>query len=374
MKGKKMSKNKNYHNYRVNGKFAKKPSTCECECCCSSQKDKENYICLVIDKSGSMSGLEEKVVQFVNKWLDDARNLSQQFNQKTFISIIEYSTRVNVVVDNIDINKYNKYFGYRTYDMTALFDGQKEAIDLLSRYDTKNNNKDRSFLVNHITDGHENSSRCNIRSVINEMCKKQLDNWTFTFLVPPGNKHYFVRSYGLEAGNVTEWETTQQGLYEAEEKTSEGLFQYYTSRGAGASAVKNFYDVKVDLSAITNLTKVAKQNHLQDLSKEYDKFGVSSEQEIRDYVEKNLNKRYIKGNCYYQLSKPETVQPSKEVLVMEKGKGSIYGGTEARNLIGLPDNAYAKVDPYNLSKYNVFVQSTSVNRKLVRGTDILIKK
>jgi len=59
---------------------------------------------------------------------------------------------------------------------------------------------------------------------------------------------------------------------------------------------------------------------------------------------------------------------------MEKDKKYIYGGSEARNLIGLPDNQYAKVDPYNLSNLKVFIRSDSVNRKLVRGTEIIVPR
>jgi hypothetical protein len=48
----------------------------------------------------------------------------------------------------------------------------------------------------------------------------------------------------------------------------------------------------------------------------------------------------------------------------------VYGGDDARQLLGLPDGD-ARIQIQNLATYQVFIQSTSVNRKLVRGTNIL---
>jgi hypothetical protein len=60
---------------------------------------------------------------------------------------------------------------------------------------------------------------------------------------------------------------------------------------------------------------------------------------------------------------------------MEKKKGSIWGGYKARELIGLPtDGSLAIVEPGNHANYDIYVQSTSVNRLLVRGTNFLLRK
>ena len=178
--------------------------------------------------------------------------------------------------------------------------------------------------------------------------------------------------YGLGAGNIQEWETTEKGLYEAEVVTTSGLFNYYQNRSVGGQSIKNFYDVKVDLSKVSNLTK---QPGLTDLSQNFKKLYITRECSSKDICDEQGIK-YKPGILYYELSKTEKVQPNKEVLVSEKGKASIYGGSEARHLIGLPDNQYAKVNPFNLSKYKIFIQSNagSGNRVLVRGTEVLISK
>jgi hypothetical protein len=229
------------------------------------------------------------------------------------------------------------------------------------------------MMINHITDGEENSSVVySWRNVVKDMKDlRECGNWTFTFLVPPKKKSHFVNQYGIESGNVMEWDTTESGLKQAEEQTTTGLFNYYEARSIGGQSVKNFYDVKVDLSKVNNLGQAG----LNDLSNQFKKYNVDKECTSKELCG-NLGITYKPGKVFYELTKPEKVQPTKQVLVIERGKQKIYGGAEARHLIGLPDNQYAKVDLYNLANYRVFVESRagSGNRILVRGTDVLVKQ
>ena len=140
---------------------------------------------------------------------------------------------------------------------------------------------------------------------------------------------------------------------------------YYNARSAGAKSLTNFY--QVDLSDVTS--RDLKQ--LDNLQNKFKVFEVTKESAIKEFVEeKGFN--YIPGSCFYELTKKETIQANKEILVQEKGKMALYGGNEARDLIGLPQGKDVKVEPLNLSKYRVFVLSTSVNRKLVRGSKLLV--
>ena len=96
--------------------------------------------------------------------------------------------------------------------------------------------------------------------------------------------------------------------------------------------------------------------------------------EIRPFVERS-GYTYVKGNAFYQLTKDENaVQPYKEILLREKNKQIIYGGDGARKLIGLQEKLTVAVQPGNHANWDIFVQSTSVNRKLVRGTTLLYKR
>jgi len=95
---------------------------------------------------------------------------------------------------------------------------------------------------------------------------------------------------------------------------------------------------------------------------------------IREFVERQ-GKPYVKGTCYYQLTKRETIQDYKEIAFYEKASGKVYAGTlaAAREMLGLPD-LETRVSPDFNPLFDVFVQSTSVNRKLVPGTKLLVFK
>jgi len=70
--------------------------------------------------------------------------------------------------------------------------------------------------------------------------------------------------------------------------------------------------------------------------------------------------------------KPENeVQDHKQIAIRDKKTGVIYSGVNARQMLGLPYHGTVKVVPGNHGAYDIFIQSTSVNRKLVKGTQVL---
>lgn len=57
--------------------------------------------------------------------------------------------------------------------------------------------------------------------------------------------------------------------------------------------------------------------------------------------------------------------------MLEKKTDRVYTGPEARALLGLPD-VEARIKPDHNDEFTIFVQSTSVNRKLVPNTRLLL--
>ena len=68
------------------------------------------------------------------------------------------------------------------------------------------------------------------------------------------------------------------------------------------------------------------------MNDQFKKLQVLKECSIKDFVEsEGLN--FIKGNGFYELTKPEKVQDYKEILIMNKQDGKIYGGDQARKVL-----------------------------------------
>jgi hypothetical protein len=97
---------------------------------------------------------------------------------------------------------------------------------------------------------------------------------------------------------------------------------------------------------------------------------VPTEIDIKSFVE-STGAYFRKGRGFYQFTKRETIQENKEVVLRDKLTGDLYTGADARVMIGLPYGERGDISPKFLSGYEVYVQSTSSNRKLMRNTKFL---
>lgn len=327
-----------------------------------------NHVAVLVDVSASMQGLTTAL----NKnFADLISNLGQkQANQQTFISVYTFGSRITQLSSAADASTIKHNFSCHE-GSTALFSAVKKATQDFSAMKCVND-PNTSFLLLVLTDGYENYSdhvqpTCTAAELVKLFADKQAtDHWTFTFQVPKGNKTSLVRM-GIPDGNINEWEQTSDGLAQTTQSTNIGTQSYFTARAAGQTSVKGFY--QTDLSGVTkkDLSK------LTDLSGQYKLHNVQTEEAIKAFVESRLKINYASGIAFYQLMKKEKIQAGKQLLIMDKVSRKIWGGLEARNLLGLPTTADCFVDPLNHGAYEVFVQSTSVNRKLPRGTKILVK-
>jgi hypothetical protein len=336
-----------------------------------TKKQLKNYITFVLDGSGSMLGIAGDAKKTYNALIDKIREESRSGDQETRVGLFRFNTRVEKVYIDANVETLQPLSSYGATGGTALFDAVGAAVEA-SRSMRDAGEAHVSHLLMIITDGEENSSTRYKARQIKDLIE-ELDhdgNWSFIFQVPPGFKHKFVRDFGIPEGNVREWEATRQGVQYAEEAAVAGFSHFYASRSAGQTKVADFF-VKTDLSSLKP-EEIKKK--LVDVQRDYMSITVSREMDIKQFVEENTNQAYKIGSTFYQLSKTEKVQAAKEVLLMEKGKRAIWGGRAARQLIGLPDNGDAKVVPGNHSDYDIFVLSTSNNRKLVRGTKVLVRK
>lgn len=92
---------------------------------------------------------------------------------------------------------------------------------------------------------------------------------------------------------------------------------------------------------------------------------------IKNFVEKHKLK-FATGRGFYQLTKPETIQFHKEIVVRRKSDDTMASGDEVRELLGIgKETAKFKLDKDKLEDFDVFVQSTSYNRVLMPDTEFL---
>ena len=144
---------------------------------------------------------------------------------------------------------------------------------------------------------------------------------------------------------------------------------FYDDRVRGVKSKANFYadtadlktaGVKRNLTEITKMVKVLKVDSIQPktwISKCYEGY---------------TNQPYVLGPCFYQLTKTEKIQPQKKIIVWDKRNNRYYTGADARYLLNLPEGVETKVAHGSNPQFEVFVQSTSINRHLVDRTNLLV--
>ncbi len=316
-----------------------------------------------------MFGLERKVEEVANSWIDKISEESASKGQYSTLMRIDFSDRADIVTRETPVDSFGKITGFSCRGNTALFDAVSKGIDEYQKYE---NNKDTSMLMVVVTDGEENSSDYEVvRNIGQRLKNKQnLGNWSFIFMLPPGSKSTFCSRYSIPTDNAVEWEASDEGLEEVRETTSKGFTNYFNARSLGAQSVNAFYSQTNMAQLPVSVVKKA----LDNIAHKCDVYDVPKEVVISDFVAKKTGAPYKAGQSYYQLTKKEEVQPTKDVLIMEKGKSAIYAGQEARDLIGLHSGATDYVTPGNHANYDIFIKSTSHNRILVRGSKLIVRK
>jgi hypothetical protein len=341
----------------------------------------KNYIGISRDHSGSMRSIARPAARDYNSKIASIRDASITHNQDTVVSVVECgygdTDRVRRVVINSAVaalQPINESLYQADGRGTPLWDSVGELIEMFESVPDAAS-KEVSFLVMAITDGAENASRkyspSSLAAKIRQL--ESTDRWTFVFRVPRGHGREIARKLGISEGNIQEWDQTEKGVQVAAKRDEEAFTQYFTSRSLGATSTKKFY---ADLSSVTSKDVAVA---LTDISAEVSLWPVSATDdgaEIRTFVEKRLNgEPLLKGAAFYQLTKTEPeVQDHKRIIIRDKTTNAVYEGAAARQMLGLPTYGTIRLAPGNFGNFDLFIQSTSVNRKMTKGTNVVYWK
>src|SRR6185503_14860277 len=173
-----------------------------------------------------------------------------------------------------------------------------------------------------------------------------------------GGKHVITSGLGVPEGNVAEWEQTEKEFVRSTAATVAATQSYYSDRAKGVRASTRFY------SDLHNVKVKDVQNKLAEI-KGFQVWKVKDTGQIKPFIEDKLGKEMKVGCAFYQLMKPEKIQGHKQICIRHKYSGKVFTGDNARKLLGIPKGGEVKVYPGNHGDYDVFVQSTSTNRKLL---------
>jgi hypothetical protein len=291
---------------------------------------------------------------------------SEELSQETRVSVYLFADRVECLLFDMDVMRLPSIADlYRANGMTALIDAViKSQQDLTT---TSQLYGDHAFLTFVLTDGMENRSNYSMVELAKVISEAE-DNWTIGYLVPDNSGVAYMKRIGANGGSIALWDATSaSGVINAVSTIRSATDNFMTARASGVRGTRSVFSTGSDA-----VNKKTVTQNLSPLKKtEYSIHPVGSKSRIDEFV-RALGYSYHAGMGYYQLTKTETIQPQKNVIVVDKKSLKAYGGAYARQLIGLPDYS-TRVKPDANPDYDIFVQSTSINRNLMPATKLLIK-
>lgn len=342
-------------------------------------KNLGNHVAFVIDASSSMKGLTRKVIEVTDLQVASLAENSKKYNQETRVSIWIFSDRgtTECVVWDMDVLRLPSIEEfYSPHGMTALIDATLESIEDLSTVSQIYG--DHSFLMYVITDGQENTSLVRDPQTLANKIKGLPDNWTVAALVPDIQGVVMAKQFGFPAGNIQVWDATSEaGLEEASNVITHSHTSYMEARATtGLRSTTSLFDmssaaVNQDTIKAAGLTPLDPSEYLL-VPVVFPKPFMEGDDWISTFVTR-MGHQYVAGRAFYQLTlEPVKVQVQKDIAIVERKGGRVYTGKNARALLGLSDTATVTLRAGQNPDYDIFIQSTSVNRKLLLGQRLLL--
>lgn len=330
-----------------------------------------NHIVLVLDASSSMTPVASELIKVADNQIKYLANRSKELDQETRVTVYTFASLgsyygqqnsdIKCLVYDKDVLRMPSIAGlYKAYGNTPLIDATLLSLDDLAM--TPEKYGEHSFLVYVLTDGQENTSEkrpADLLSKINSLP----DNWTIATFVPDQNGVFEAKKFGFPKDNIAVWDTTDKGVQEVGRVMREATENFMVQRSQGVRSLKNLFSM--DSPTLSQIDAHMTPLHFG----QFRLLDVHEKGRIDNFVERNLQRPYQLGEAYYELSKPEIIQPQKEIAIL--GKTGLYIGPDARKLLNLPA-VHVKVRPNHNPDYKIFVQSTSNNRNLMPATQLLI--
>lgn len=167
-------------------------------------------VVFILDRSGSMAGLEDDTIGGFNSILKKQREEDGDANVTTILfdqEIEMLHKRINIK-DIKDITDKDYY----VRGCTALLDALGYAINFMTNV-TKNDKKAENVLFIITTDGYENASKEYSYEQIRQMitCQKEKYNWKFLFLGANIDAISTAKDFGISEEFASNYVSDEEG-------------------------------------------------------------------------------------------------------------------------------------------------------------------
>lgn len=189
-------------------------------------KDRTELV-FIIDKSGSMSGLEADTIGGFNSMLKDQQALENQCS----ITTVLFDHHYELLHNRIDIKEVSQLTrkDYQVGGMTALFDAIGITINNISTINKEAaDNVAIKVIFVIITDGEENASKEYSAAKIKQLIenKKEKHGWEFIFLGANIDAAETAAQFGIEQNRAQNYHADSEGIELNFSVMSDALLSY----------------------------------------------------------------------------------------------------------------------------------------------------
>jgi uncharacterized protein YegL len=209
------------------------------------ESEKVQFVGLILDKSGSMAGMESTTRDIVHEQVSELLDLSKETNIHTYATIAVFSDHNDFEMETFDlvnqksVDECDDYTrkNYRCGGLTALFDSMQKVISHIQEKNDENKGKEIENLVIVVSDGLENDSR---EITDSNILKKQIDKfeeqddpkWKFVYLGTMESLDN-ARDTSIKAFNTMSFDKNPIDMKQKFTTVSASNRAYYSSRVTG---------------------------------------------------------------------------------------------------------------------------------------------
>ncbi len=181
------------------------------------------HVSFLLDRSGSMAGIQDDVIGGFNRFLREqqgrpgvCRMTLVQFDSQTPFEILADAADVKAIAE-LDAGRYQPRGG------TPLLDALGHLLEHAERH-ARGRNEDAVVVV--FTDGQENASRSWTRAALFERIEAlKAQGWSFVFLGANQDSYAEAGSLGFAQGSTSNWHRASTGLAFAQVSRSLGSYR-----------------------------------------------------------------------------------------------------------------------------------------------------
>ena len=174
---------------------------------------------MLLDRSGSMSGLEAAVVRGANRLI--AEQTAEPGTCRMTIVQFDSDEPFEVLVDDVSVHKVDPHAleRYEPRGLTPLYDAVARLIGCADRrvkQRSKAGKKPEDQTVVIVTDGYENASTdYSLADIHNLITKRREEGWAFAFMGANQDSYAEGARLGVDQRSVQNYEASEEGVGEA---------------------------------------------------------------------------------------------------------------------------------------------------------------